>query len=201
MELADDPIDINIGLNHQDAGYAAARYLYDLGHRRIGHLTARGDPRSLRRHAGYRRALEEVGLNLPGLVASTPLLSTVRIGTELFLEVLEQTPDLDAIFCCNDDLALGVLFECHRHGIRVPEDISIVGFNDLEYCASTFPALTSVTTPRAQMARRAAETVLEIIRGSGERPSERRIDLGFRITERASTQRRTPCRTVSAAAV
>jgi LacI family gluconate utilization system Gnt-I transcriptional repressor len=189
MDMAEHPVDINIGLVHREAGYAATRYLYGLGHRRIGHVTARLDPRSRRRHLGYAQAVEELGIGRPGLVASTPRPSTVRIGAELFVEMLSRTPDLDAIFCCNDDLALGALFECQRRGIRVPGDIAIVGFNDLEYCASTYPALSSVTTPRAEMARRASEIVLEIIRGSGERPPLRRIDLGFRITERASSAR------------
>jgi LacI family gluconate utilization system Gnt-I transcriptional repressor len=79
------------------------------------------------------------------------------------------------------------MFECQRRGIRVPEDVSILGFNDLEYCASTYPALSSVTTPRVEMARQAAGIIIELIRGSGERPTLRRIDLGFVIAGRAST--------------
>jgi LacI family gluconate utilization system Gnt-I transcriptional repressor len=187
MDLTDDPVDINIGLSHQEAGYDAARFLYDLGRRRIGHLTARLDPRARRRHQGYVKAMEEAGIASPALVAATPRPSTVKIGGELFLEVLEREPKLDAVFCCNDDLALGAMFECQRRGIRVPEDIAILGFNDLEYCASTFPSLSSVTTPRGEMANLAAASVLEIIRGSGERPTQRRIDLGFKIAARAST--------------
>ena len=187
MDLADDPVDINVGFSHHDAGYRAAQFLYDLGRRRIGHLTARLDPRSRRRHQGYLRAVNEAGIGSPALVASTPRASTVKIGGELFLEVLGREPKLDAVFCCNDDLALGAMFECQRRGIRIPEDIAILGFNDLEYCASTFPSLSSVTTPRAEMARHAATSVLEIIRGSGERPTHRRIDLGFSVAARAST--------------
>jgi len=94
------------------------------------------------------------------------------------------------VFCCNDDLALGALFECQRRSIRVPEDVSIIGFNDLEFCASSYPALTSVSTPRYEIARRAAEIVLEIVRGSGKRPPERCIDLGYAIVERESTRRK-----------
>jgi len=189
MDLTDDPVDLNIGFSHDDAGYRAARFLYDLGRRRIGHLTARLDPRSRRRHQGYLRAMNEAGIGSPKLVASTPRASTVKIGGELFLEVLGREPNLDAVFCCNDDLALGAIFECQRRGIRIPEDIAILGFNDLEYSASTFPSLSSVTTPRAEMARWAAASVLEIIRGSGERPIQRRVDLGFNVAARASTTR------------
>lgn len=189
MELADDPVDINIGFSQHRAGYDATRFLHDLGHRRIGHLTARGDPRSQRRHQGYLQALKESGLPSEGMVALTPLISNVRLGAELFVEVLTREPALDAVFCCNDDLAVGALFECQRRGMRVPEDVAILGFNDLEYCASTYPALSSVSTPRVEMARRSAEIIIEIIRGSGERPLDHKIDVGYHIAARASTSR------------
>jgi LacI family gluconate utilization system Gnt-I transcriptional repressor len=69
----------------------------------------------------------------------------------------------------------------------VPQDISILGFNDLEFCASTFPSLSSVSTPRSEMARLAARNILELVRGSGDRPHERTTDLGFHIAARGST--------------
>jgi LacI family gluconate utilization system Gnt-I transcriptional repressor len=187
MELTDDPIDINIGLSQAAAGHAATRYLLGLGHRRIGHITARLDPRARRRTEGYRHAMSEAGIDTAPLVAATPRPSTVGLGAALFAEILSRSPDLDAIFTCNDDLALGVLFECERRGIRVPDDMSIIGFNDLEVAGSAFPALSSVATPRYDMGRSAAEIVLESIRGSGKRPNKTRIDLGFRIVARAST--------------
>jgi LacI family gluconate utilization system Gnt-I transcriptional repressor len=191
MELTDDPIDVNIGFSQIDAGKAATRHLLSLGHRRVGHIAARLDARARRRKEGYTNAMTEAGLDGHTMMATTTRASTVRLGAELFVEVLTKTPDLEAIFCCNDDLALGTLFECMRRGIRVPEDLSIIGFNDLEFCSSTFPTLTSVATPRHEMARRAAEIVLEIIRGSGERPAARRIDLGFTVNQRDSTRRNT----------
>jgi LacI family gluconate utilization system Gnt-I transcriptional repressor len=188
MELAGDPIDVNIGFSQIEAGIAATRHLLTLGHRRVGHIAARLDARSRRRMEGYIKAMGEAGLSTTGMTAATSRPSTVRLGAELFGEILARTPDLEAVFCCNDDLALGMLFECHRRGIRVPDDISIIGFNDLEFCASTYPTLTSVATPRHEMGRRAAEIVLEVIRGSGNRPDVRRIDLGFVINERQSTR-------------
>ncbi len=200
MEITDDPIDINIGLSQVDAGRAATRYLYGLGCRRIGHIAARMEPRARRRMDGYLMAIRDAGLDASGLTATTRRPSTVRLGAELFSEVLTQSPDLDGMFCCNDDLALGALFECQRRGIRVPDDISIIGFNDLEFCDSTFPSLTSVAIPRHEMARRAAEIVLEIVRGSGKRPRSRRIDLGFTIKDRQSTRPRQAVRRRSAAA-
>jgi LacI family gluconate utilization system Gnt-I transcriptional repressor len=192
MEVAEDPIDVNIGVSQRGAGQAATRYLLDLGHRRIGQISARLDPRSRRRIEGYHLAMREADVAAPELLATTPRPSTVRLGAELFGELLGRVPDLDAVFCCNDDLALGALFECHRRGVAVPNGMSIIGFNDLEFCASAYPGLTSVAIPRYEMAEQAARIVLDIIRGSGERPRERRIDLGFRIVERDSTRRPEP---------
>jgi LacI family gluconate utilization system Gnt-I transcriptional repressor len=190
MEIGADPIDINIGLSQRDAGYAATRHLLDLGHRNIAHIAARIDFRAKRRMEGYRQAMADAGIDCTAMVEATTQQSTVLRGAEMFQRVLERLPEVEAVFCCNDDLALGVLFECQRRGIRVPEDLSIVGFNDLEFCASSYPPLTSVATPRYEMAHRAAEIVLEIIRGSGARPPQARIDLGFEIVSRGSTAAR-----------
>ncbi|RYG93502.1 MAG: transcriptional regulator, partial [Alphaproteobacteria bacterium] len=100
---------------------------------------------------------------------------------------LADTPGVTAVFTCNDDLALGTLFECQRRGLRVPEDIAIVGFNDLDFCVSSMPPLTSVSTGRQQMGHWAAQSIIEIIRGSGERPEQRRVDVGFTIMARGSS--------------
>jgi len=190
MEMGDDPIDINIGMSQVAAGYEATRFLLGLGHRRIGLVEARVDARARRRREGYQRAMREAGIDTADLIASTTLRSTVKLGGELLEQLLAHPPGLDAVFCCNDDLALGVLFACQRHKIRVPEDLSILGFNDLEFAGSAYPALSSVATPRHEMGKRAAEAILQIIRPPKRRPAETRIDLGFRINERESTRRR-----------
>jgi LacI family gluconate utilization system Gnt-I transcriptional repressor len=187
MDVTEDPIDLNIGLSHDDAGFAAVQYLHGLGRRRIAHLTARRDPRAQRRHEGYQRAMNELGLAREGLVAGSPDPSTVAMGGALFEDVLRQHADVDAVFCCNDDLALGVLFECQRRGIDVPGQVAIVGFNNLDFCIASVPPLTSVSTERAFMGTWAAEAILEIIRGAGKRPDQHRIDVGFAIKERGSS--------------
>jgi LacI family transcriptional regulator, gluconate utilization system Gnt-I transcriptional repressor len=191
MELAEDPIDINIGLSQKDAGYAAARHLLDLGHRHVGHIAAPLDSRSRKRVAGYLDAVEE--FNCSPTIASVDQPSSFALGGRLLIELLTRSPLTTAVFCGNDNLALGALFECQRRRIRVPEDLSIIGFNDLEFAASACPSLTTVATPRYEMAKRASELILEIVRGSGERPKKRQIDLGFRLVERESTTRTVPC--------
>jgi LacI family transcriptional regulator, gluconate utilization system Gnt-I transcriptional repressor len=189
MGLTDTPIDINIGISQHDAGALATRHLIGLGHRRIGILAAWFDSRTRDRVAGYVDAMKQSGLYSQALMEWGPLPSTVKLGSELFATLLARCPDLDAVFCGNDDLALGVLFECARRGMEIPGALSVVGFNDLEFAESTHPALTTIAVPRQEMARLSAEIVLEIIRGSGARPKTARIDLGFKLSLRDSTKR------------
>ncbi|MEP7241939.1 MAG: LacI family DNA-binding transcriptional regulator [Devosia sp.] len=187
MDMTDDPIDLNVGFNHHAAGAAAVQFLYDLGHRRIGHLTVRTDPRSGRRLAGYLAAMGRLGLPTQGLVAASTRPTSVQRGAELLSEVLTQTDDITAVFCCNDDLALGALFECQRRGIKVPGDLAIIGFNDLDFSGATVPPLTTVTTERPLTGTRAAQAIVEIIRGGGRRATQVSEDIGFHIITRGST--------------
>ena len=81
----------------------------------------------------------------------------------------------------------GAVFAAQRRGMKVPDDLSIVGFNDLEFSETAFPALTTVATPRYQIGELAAKIVLEIVRGSGKRPEQRIFNVGFRLIRREST--------------
>ncbi|MGE3873019.1 MAG: LacI family DNA-binding transcriptional regulator [Parvibaculaceae bacterium] len=188
MSLTDAPVDINIGISQYEAGRLATRHLLELGHRRVGTIAARLDSRARARLAGYVDVMKKAGLHDDALVELSPIPSTVKQGGELFGTLRARCPDLEAVFCGNDDLALGVLFECGRRGIAVPDALSVVGFNDLEFAASAYPALTTISVPRHEMGRLSAEIILDIIRGSGKRPPAARIDLGFKLSLRASTR-------------
>ncbi len=185
MEITDDPIDIAIGLSQRDAGYAATRHLIDLGHTRIAQMAVPLDARSRQRLDGYRSAMAEAGLETRML--SFDGASSFAHGARLLGEMMNRWPETTALFAGNDNLAQGAIFECQRRGIRVPGDLSVIGFNNLEYAAAAYPSLTTVATPRYQIGHRAGEIVLEIIRGSGSGPDESCIDLGFRLIVREST--------------
>ncbi|MGB8313098.1 MAG: LacI family DNA-binding transcriptional regulator [Aestuariivirga sp.] len=185
MELTDEPIDINIGLSQVSAGYAAARHLFELGHTHVGQISAPQDSRSRKRIQGYLQAVHEFGAVQMAVSLDQP--SSVPLGGQLLVELLERWPKITAVFCGNDNMALGALFECQRRGIRVPQDMAIIGFNDLEVSACAFPSLSSIATPRYEIARCSAEIILEIIRGSGNRPKKRKIDLGFKLIARESS--------------
>src|SRR3546814_4765778 len=88
-------------------------------------------------------------------------------------------PDVDAVFCNNDDVALGALFECQRLGISVPERLGIAGFNDFEMSAAAEPPITSMATERYAMGVAAMDMVARTI--AGEPPAEKVVDLGFHL--------------------
>ncbi|WP_166296688.1 LacI family DNA-binding transcriptional regulator [Bradyrhizobium sp. 2S1] len=189
MEVGPAPIDMMIGFSHFDAAKAAIAHLLAQGYRRIGFLGARMDPRVQRRLDGYRAAMTEAGLFDPQLIVTTAIPTSVTLGGTLFADLLAKAPDIDAVFCVNDDLALGALFECKRRHVAVPEQMAIVGFNDLEFMASSEPTLSSVRTNRYEMGRTAAMMVIETL--EGRRPAEPVVDLGFSVMERQSSARRT----------
>ena len=185
MEVGPDPVDLMIGFSHFDGGKAVTRHLIETGRKRIAFLGARMDPRSNRRLAGYSEAMTEAGLFDERLVTTTLKPSSVTMGSELFAEALARVRDLDGVVCNNDDLALGVLFACHRDGIDVPGRVGIAGFNDHEMMAAAYPSITSLRTPRYEIGRRAVTMALAEI--SGEVADKRVFDLGFELKIREST--------------
>lgn len=187
METGPDPVDMMVGFSHFDGGKAAASHLVAQGYRRIGFLGARMDPRTTRRMAGFKAALEEAGLYDPDLVTTTPTSSSVSLGSQLLRELRQKRPDLDAVFCNNDDLALGALFGCQKTGVRVPEELGISGFNDLEMMEAACPPLTSVRTDRYGIGKNAVEMIRMVL--DGETPAQKIVDLGFELQARKSTDR------------
>lgn len=185
MEIGPDPVDMMVGFSHNKAAFAAVSHLIEQNYRRIGFLGARMDPRVQRRLEGYRDAMKAASLFDPALILTTPVPTSVTMGGTLFADLLARMPDIDAVFCVNDDIALGVLFECQRRQIQVPEDMAIVGFNDLEFMASAVPSLTSVRTNRYEMGRNAITMVMEAV--EGDRPATPVVDLGFELMIRGSS--------------
>ncbi len=190
MEIGPHPVDMMIGFSHYDAARAAIGHLFAQGHRRIGFVGARMDPRVQRRLDGYQAAMKDAGLFDPRLIVATATPTSVTLGGALFADLLGKAGDIEAVFCANDDLALGVLFECQRRGIAIPEQIAIIGFNDLEFMAAAVPTLTSVRTNRYEMGKTAATMIIDAI--EGRRPEQPVLDLGFKVIERQSSLVRRP---------
>jgi len=143
----------------------AMRYLIGLGHRRIAYLGDRSGYQSdEERFTGYRQALREAGLPVePSLIAHGDGKPEGAEAPVAGLIALPQPPT--AIFCYNDMSALGAMRQIRCHGLRIPEDISVVGFDDLYISQYINPPLTTVRQPMRQMGRMAMETLLQLFAG------------------------------------
>lgn len=188
MEMLQQPLDMNIGLSHYQAGYDVVKHLLDKGCARIGFIGARMDPRVQQRMQGYKTALEDAGKYWKNFIVTTPEPSSIAVGGELFKSLMAATNGVvDAVFCANDDLALGALFESQRMNIRVPADMAICGFNDIEAAQFVNPSLTSVSVGRYEMGVRAAEMLVDTL--NGKHPAKKIVDMGYQIKQRLSTTR------------
>ncbi|MNM41677.1 HTH-type transcriptional regulator GntR [compost metagenome] len=176
---------MSVGFSQQQAGAAAARHLLDRGCQRLAFIAAQLDPRVMQRADGFRQALVEAGRFAPELQVLSPQPSSIGLGGELFAQLLAQHGDVDGIFFCNDDLAQGAVLEALRLGIQVPQQVAIVGFNDLPASAHMVPRLTSIRTPRAAIGRCAAQALLGLL--DGKRSTPHNQDLGFELVVRESS--------------
>jgi LacI family gluconate utilization system Gnt-I transcriptional repressor len=186
-----EPIDINVGFSHFDAGAAVAQLLVERSYRKIGFIGARMDRRTRQRLDGFEHGLAAVNqLDNKRIITSFEPSSVAR-GAALFNELMAATEgDCDAVFCCNDDLALGVLHQCKNRQLNVPEQFGVCGFNDIEMAAYAEPALTTVRVNRYQMGSKAMELIFEKINGQsgGHPPVSGYINTGFELVMRDSTR-------------
>jgi LacI family gluconate utilization system Gnt-I transcriptional repressor len=173
-----------VGFRQTDAGEAMTQHLIGKGKKRIVFAAAQLDPRVMQRLKGWRKALKAQQLYDPTLEWLNPAPSSLALGGLMFEQIIKQSPEVVAIFYCNDDLALGALLAAMRLNVAVPGRVAIAGFNDLTGSDQMWPPLTTVRTPRAQVGEAAAKMLLQLIQG--ETPAQAQVDLGFEIIERQS---------------
>lgn len=174
-----------VGATNWRGGQSATRHLIELGHRRIAMIGGPRDVSCFRaRQAGYTSALEAAGLPAdPGLVVSAPL--TREGGGEAARELLTRSDRPTAVFAANDLQALGVYQAARELGLTIPDDLSVVGFDDLPVVAWVDPPLTTVHQPLTEMAAAATELALSL--GRGERPAQIGVEIATTLTVRGST--------------
>ncbi|MEV0967893.1 LacI family DNA-binding transcriptional regulator [Microtetraspora glauca] len=175
----------SVGATNWHGGLAATRHLLELGHTRIGMIGGPPDMLCSRaRIDGYRAGLETAGVGVdPELIRNGDFL--VGSGRDQGHALLSLPDPPTAIFAGSDMQAFGVFEAARRRGLRVPEDLSVVGFDDLPLARSAWPPLTTVRQPLQEMAALAARMVLAI--GRGEVPEPRRVELATDLVIREST--------------
>lgn len=180
-----DPDIVTVGATNWSGGLAATRHLIELGHRRIAVIGGHEDMMCSRaRVDGHRAALETAGIAIdPDLVCWANF--EVEGGLAVASGLLSLADPPTAIFAGNDLQALGVLEAARRRGLRVPEDLSVVGFDDLLISRWTSPPLTTVHQPLGEMVSAAVQLVLALNRG--EAPPHHGIELATSLVVREST--------------
>ena len=154
-------------------GLAAARHLAELGHKRIGLIAGPPSFRSSHeRRSGFEEGLAERGLALAEGCALDGAY-TYESGIEQGLELLGRSPRPTAVFALNDEMAAGVLHAARELDVRVPEDLSVVGFDDFQIASRLWPTLTTVRTPTREIGRLAAERLIGRADDGGRDPKDR----------------------------
>ncbi|MEO9339846.1 LacI family DNA-binding transcriptional regulator [Mesorhizobium sp. SB112] len=156
----------SIGVDNEAAAHRAMMHLIEIGHRRIGVVSAlqRNNDRASARIRGFRRALAEHGLNLPE-AWHVEVRYTLDDAREAARQILTGQNVPTAIACGNDVLAYGVMLEAERRGLTVPSDLSVVGFDDLEWSRHLRPALTTLHVPTDLTWKGAGEYILARLDG------------------------------------
>lgn len=174
----------NIGINQ----YAAAEYLIkflieEKQRKHIALCSSWLDSRALLRKMAWEEVLAHYQLSHDRHFTLKERTSFVS-GAEALIEILYQWPDTDAIFFVNDDIAAGAIMECSRRGIKVGKDLDIVGFNDLDFAKVLNPSLTTISTPRFEIGKLGAQTLIQFL--SGQTPEHQTIELPFKFMRRQS---------------
>ena len=167
------------------AGYAATRHLIDHGHVRIGLVTAPVYwPNVAEVHSGYVKALQEAGLGpSTDLVSEVPEFS-VEAGRAAMARLLDRPDPPAAVFAADAGLALGALYEARLRGLRVPDDVAIVGYTDSPLSTLVDPPLTMVDVPAREIGTRAMRTLADLI--DGKSPRRRRTVIPTELIVRGS---------------
>lgn len=177
---------VSVGSTNFRGGQAAARHLVELGHRRIAYLGGRSTAEcSQARLAGLRSALETAGVALPDdYVHSTPDFR-YQDGLDGAPRLLSLPHRPTAIFAASDELARGAIEAARSMGLSVPQDLSVVGFDDTEIARIASPPLTTVRQPLQEMGAVALRTALRLV--DGEKIDSNHVELATELVVRAST--------------
>ncbi|NFH69287.1 LacI family transcriptional regulator [Clostridium botulinum] len=176
----------HIKVDDLSAAYTATKYLLDRGHRKIAMISGNQDDTiaGLPRVQGYIKALSDYGISVDEKLITYGDFS-YKSGIECMNTLLERKKDFTAIFIASDDMALGVLNVAYRKKIRVPDDLSIVGYDNTKVAIMSIPPLTTLSQPLYEMGCRAFNEILNMLNGND---SKEQIIMKHNIAERETVK-------------
>ncbi|QPC82358.1 LacI family DNA-binding transcriptional regulator [Phototrophicus methaneseepsis] len=171
-----------INANSEEGAYQAASYLLELGHRRIGILSGPAQwPSNAKRVWGYTQALHEAGIE-PTIVYADA--TTIDSGLETASKLLKESPDVTGILAVNDSMAIGAIRFANAAGYHVPQDLSVIGFDNIAWARFNNPPLTTLHIPKNQMGKEAAKRLLELLGDPDIPPTN--LTVGVDLVKRAT---------------
>ncbi|TQV66721.1 LacI family transcriptional regulator [Exilibacterium tricleocarpae] len=175
-----------VELDNRAAGRAVTRHLVELGHRRIGVITGPTDSPIVRdRMAGFQDVLTEAGIAADaGLIANGDF--SMASGANGAKALLAAVAPPTAVFCFNDEMAIGAMHAFRYAGLKVPEDMSVAGFDNIDYASFTNPPLTTINQPAEELGRHSMNALYRLMKGESLEVS--RIMLSFTLMVRDSTR-------------
>jgi LacI family transcriptional regulator, gluconate utilization system Gnt-I transcriptional repressor len=182
-DLTQTPIDMLIGFSHLEIGAAVAKHLLAKNRQHFA-LVLAGDERAERRAMAFKQSIAEQS-SCEVLIINVGASRTLKSGREALQKIMLAMPQVDAIFCSSDLLAMGVITEAKVQGIAVPNQIAVMGFGDVPFGADMEPALSTVHINGAEIGRMTADFL--IARAEGRSLENSVVDIGFSIIERQST--------------
>jgi len=190
LVTVDVPIDVEnavcVGCDQVMGAYAAVSHLIEMGHRRIAYISGHWHaPVSHERREGYMKAMAEAGCPVRDEWIVEGDFSRAS-GKRSMERLLALDPRPTAVFCASDLMALGAMDAVRAHGLRVPDDVSIIGFDDIREAAEAQPPLTTVHQPRHLLGKAVADTVIEALREGGSWKGKGRILLEPKLVRRAT---------------
>ena len=183
--LARNPIDMAVGYSSRDAAKTVTRYLIDRGYRPLGYIGAwpKDNDRARDRRRGFEAACKSAGIVVDdGMCIETDL--ELHAGARSMGTLLDRHPEVRAVFCSADTLAVGAIFEAQRRHLAIPARIAIAGFDDLDIASQVVPALTTLRVPRYEIGRRAGEMICD--RLAGHTVAAPLVDIGYEFVARAT---------------
>jgi LacI family transcriptional regulator len=180
-----------VGVDDVAVGMLATQHLIDIGCKRIAHIRGPETSPGIQRFDGYKRALAQIGRKVINEYVITERkgdVGTRQHGAEAMNQLLSRKPKPDAVFCFNDPLAIGAINEAVSRGLRIPEDIAIVGCGNLQYDDSLRIPLSSINQHSRRIGEEAARLVLNVLK-SKVAPKPETVVLQPELVVRASTAR------------
>ncbi|RMQ40654.1 putative transcription regulator transcription regulator protein [Pseudomonas cichorii] len=184
-DLSENPLDMLVGFSHEGVGQATAQHLLAKGYQRFSVVTI-SDPRGLRRCNSLIAELNRQGMTQVPMQVLTPP-ATLETGREGLRQLLASSAAPDVVVCSSDTVAQGVLAEAASRGLRVPEDLAVMGFGDLSSAAQVYPALSTVRVDGKRIGDQVAQALLERFKYPAGSADPVRIDTGFTLIDRQST--------------